>query len=53
VWAPAWPQPGAPIVATVEQEYARTVAEVLASTGSTGLLANQPELSRTPGARDS
>jgi hypothetical protein len=40
----------APIVATIEQEYARTAAEVLANTG---LLSSQPELPRTPGVRDS
>lgn len=41
-----------PIFATIEQEYTRTVAEVLAITGNTGLLSNQPELSRTLGVRD-
>jgi phosphoenolpyruvate carboxylase len=40
-----------PIFATIEQEYTRTVAEVLAITGNTGLLSNQPELSRTLGVR--
>ncbi len=38
------PENPRPIFATAGQEYARTVAEVLANTG---LLANQPELSST------
>jgi phosphoenolpyruvate carboxylase len=41
-----------PIFQTIEQEYERTVEEVLAITGSTGLLSTQPELSRTLGVRD-
>jgi hypothetical protein len=40
------------IFATIEQEYARTVAEVLAITGNTGQLSNRPKLSRTLGVRD-
>jgi phosphoenolpyruvate carboxylase len=41
-----------PIFETIEREYERTVAEVLAVTGSEGLLSTQPELSRTLGVRD-
>ncbi|GAA2685541.1 phosphoenolpyruvate carboxylase [Actinoplanes palleronii] len=41
-----------PIFATIEAEYDRTVREVLAITGGTALLSNQPELSRTLGVRD-
>jgi phosphoenolpyruvate carboxylase len=41
-----------PIFQTIEQEYERTVDEVLAITGSKGLLSTQPELSRTLGVRD-
>jgi phosphoenolpyruvate carboxylase len=41
-----------PIFQTIEQEYERTVREVLAITGSEGLLSSQPELSRTLGVRD-
>jgi phosphoenolpyruvate carboxylase len=41
-----------PIFGTIEQEYERTVQEVLAITGSEGLLSSQPELSRTLGVRD-
>ena len=41
-----------PIFDTIQQEYDRTVHEVLAITGGESLLANQPELSRTLGVRD-
>jgi phosphoenolpyruvate carboxylase len=41
-----------PIFGMIEQEYERTVAEVLAITGSSGLLSSQPELSRTLSVRD-
>jgi phosphoenolpyruvate carboxylase len=41
-----------PIFATIEDEYDRTVREVLAITGGSTLLASQPELSRTLGVRD-
>ncbi|WP_067496185.1 phosphoenolpyruvate carboxylase [Actinoplanes sp. TFC3] len=41
-----------PIFATIEQEYAKTVEQVLAITGHKELLAAQPELSRTLGVRD-
>jgi phosphoenolpyruvate carboxylase len=37
---------------TIQQEYDRTVSEVLAITGGATLLANQPELSRTLSVRD-
>jgi phosphoenolpyruvate carboxylase len=36
----------------IEQEYDLTVREVLAITGSSGLLSGQPELNRTLGVRD-
>jgi phosphoenolpyruvate carboxylase len=41
-----------PIFDTIQDEYDRTVAEVLAITGSEGLLTSQPELNRTLGVRD-
>ncbi|RZU52099.1 phosphoenolpyruvate carboxylase type 1 [Krasilnikovia cinnamomea] len=41
-----------PIFAKIEQEYARTVEEILAITGGEGLLAGNPQLSRTLGVRD-
>jgi phosphoenolpyruvate carboxylase len=41
-----------PIFTTIEQEYALTVQEVLAITGGTEILSNQPELSRTLSVRD-
>jgi phosphoenolpyruvate carboxylase len=41
-----------PIFETIEQEYERTVREVLAVTGRDRLLADQPQLSRTLGVRD-
>jgi phosphoenolpyruvate carboxylase len=41
-----------PIFAKIEEEYERTVREVLAITGGTGLLSGQAELSRTLGVRD-
>ncbi|BCJ52221.1 phosphoenolpyruvate carboxylase [Actinoplanes sp. NBRC 14428] len=41
-----------PIFATIEQEYEKTVQEILAITGSEQLLSAQPELSRTLGVRD-
>src|SRR5919112_165580 len=41
-----------PIFAKIEEEYDRTVREVLAITGSSGLLSGQPELNRTLGVRD-
>jgi len=37
---------------TIEQEHARTVAELLALTGETGLLSRQPALARTLATRD-
>ena len=40
-----------PIFARIEEEYERTVHEVLAITGGTGLLSGQAELSRTLGVR--
>jgi phosphoenolpyruvate carboxylase len=41
-----------PIFATIEDEYDRTVREVLAVTGRDRLLAGQTELARTLGVRD-
>ncbi len=41
-----------PIFTTIEQEYAKTVEQVLAITGAEALLESQPELSRTLGVRD-
>jgi phosphoenolpyruvate carboxylase len=41
-----------PIFTTIEQEYDKTVAEILAVTGSNGLLAGNKELARTLGVRD-
>src|SRR5689334_12644276 len=41
-----------PIFGTIEQEYARTVEQILAITGREQLLSSQPELSRTLGVRD-
>jgi phosphoenolpyruvate carboxylase len=41
-----------PIFGTIEQEYARTVEQILAITGREDLLSSQPELSRTLGVRD-
>ena len=41
-----------PIFDKIEQEYDLTVREVLAITGSTGLLSGQPELAGTLGVRD-
>jgi phosphoenolpyruvate carboxylase len=41
-----------PIFGTIEQEYAKTVAEILAVTGSDGLLSGNTELARTLGVRD-
>jgi phosphoenolpyruvate carboxylase len=41
-----------PIFETIQEEYERTVREVLAVTGSAGVLSEQPELSRTLGVRD-
>jgi phosphoenolpyruvate carboxylase len=41
-----------PIFSTIEQEYAKTVTEILAVTGSNGLLAGNKELARTLGVRD-
>jgi phosphoenolpyruvate carboxylase len=41
-----------PIFDTIEQEYAKTVEEILAITGSNGLLAGNKELARTLGVRD-
>jgi phosphoenolpyruvate carboxylase len=41
-----------PIFERIEQEYERTVSEVLAITGGSGLLSGQPELNRTLGVRD-
>jgi phosphoenolpyruvate carboxylase len=41
-----------PIFAKIEEEYARTVREVLAITGGDQLLASQPELKRTLSVRD-
>jgi phosphoenolpyruvate carboxylase len=41
-----------PIFETIEEEYDRTVREVLAITGGTDLLGSQPELKRTLGVRD-
>jgi phosphoenolpyruvate carboxylase len=41
-----------PIFSTIEAEYQRTVAEVLAITGETGLLQRQEVLSRTLAVRD-
>jgi phosphoenolpyruvate carboxylase len=46
------PEPLRPIFGTIEQEYERTVAEILAITGNSGLLAGNPELARTLGVRD-
>jgi phosphoenolpyruvate carboxylase len=40
------------IFATIEQEYAKTVEQILAITGRDDLLASQAELSRTLGVRD-
>jgi phosphoenolpyruvate carboxylase len=47
------PDPLRPIFGTIEQEYARSVAEVLAITGEAELLESQPVLRRTLGVRDS
>src|SRR3954452_6121474 len=41
-----------PIFQTIEQEYERTVAEVLAITGTSELLSGNPVLGRTLGVRD-
>ncbi len=41
-----------PIFATIEREYALTVREILAVTGSSGLLDGNPVLARTLGVRD-
>jgi phosphoenolpyruvate carboxylase len=41
-----------PIFDTIEQEYAKTVEQILAITGRDDLLSSQPELSRTLGVRD-
>jgi phosphoenolpyruvate carboxylase len=41
-----------PIFETIEEEYDRTVREVLAITGGTDLLGTQPELKRTLSVRD-
>jgi phosphoenolpyruvate carboxylase len=41
-----------PIFQTIQQEYERTVAEVLAITGTSELLSGNPVLSRTLGVRD-
>jgi phosphoenolpyruvate carboxylase len=41
-----------PIFATIEEEYERTVREVLAITGGGDLLESQTELKRTLGVRD-
>jgi phosphoenolpyruvate carboxylase len=40
------------IFGTIEREYAKTVEQILAITGRDTLLADQPELSRTLGVRD-
>ncbi len=41
-----------PIFTRIEEEYDRTVREVLAITGGSGLLSGQPQLNRTLGVRD-
>ena len=41
-----------PIFERIEQEYERTVREVLAITGGSGLLSGQAELNRTLGVRN-
>lgn len=46
------PQNLRPIFATNDKEYARTVAEAPAITGSAGQLSNQPKLPRPPGVRE-
>jgi phosphoenolpyruvate carboxylase len=46
------PAPLHPIFATIEEEYDRTVSEILAITGGEDLLASQPQLKRTLSVRD-
>jgi phosphoenolpyruvate carboxylase len=41
-----------PVFTTIEEEYRRTVAEVLAITGESSVLERQPVLHRTLGVRD-
>ncbi|GAB4049312.1 phosphoenolpyruvate carboxylase [Catellatospora paridis] len=47
------PEPLLPIFDSIEDEYERSVAEVLAITGESALLESQPVLHRTLGVRDS
>src|SRR3712207_7188104 len=46
------PEPLRPIFTTIEREYALTVREILAVTGSSELLDGNPVLARTLGVRD-